>query len=191
MSTLVFTRHGETDMAGRFCGHSDPELNKAGERDAMCVVKAVSNMGIASVYSSDLRRASQTAAIIAQHSGIEVSSLAGLREIDFGEWEGFAWPEIEVRFPKEAELWLREFPLRSAPGGEPYSAFTKRIDATLAALLRKTAGMTTAVVTHRGVMHYALTTYFGFSEEESWKGTAAYGNTVTTNNPLCSCEVML
>ena len=191
MSTLVFIRHGETDMAGRFCGHSDPKLNAAGEHDAMRVAEVVSSMGIARIYSSDLRRASQTAAVIAQRSGMEFSYRAGLREIDFGEWEGLAWPEIEGRFPKEADLWLREFPLRSAPGGEPYSVFTTRIDATITALLRETVGMTTAVVTHRGVMHYALTTYFGFSEEESWTRTAAYGAMVTSTNPFCSCEVML
>jgi broad specificity phosphatase PhoE len=190
MSTLVFIRHGEIDMAGRFCGHSDPELNAAGEHDAMHVAEAVSKVGIERIYSSDLRRASQTAAAIARYTGIEVNYLTELREIYFGQWEGLAWQEIEVRFPEEADLWLREFPLRSAPGGEAYPAFTARIDAAIATLLRETAGMASAVVTHRGVMRYALSKFFGFAQAEAWTRTAAYGTMVTTTNPLSSCEVL-
>jgi broad specificity phosphatase PhoE len=190
MSTLVFIRHGETNMAGRFCGHSDPELNAAGVHDAMRAAEAVSNMGVARIYSSNLRRASQTAAAIAQRTSIPVNYLPGLREIDFGLWERLTWQEIEIGFPEEAELWLKEFPLRSAPGGEPYATFTERVDATIADLLRETAGMTAAVVTHRGVMHYALTKFFGFAEAEVWTSTASYGAVVIASNQPYACEAL-
>jgi len=184
MSTLVFIRHGETDMAGKFCGQSDPDLNTAGERDAMRVAEAVSMVGIARIYSSDLRRASQTAAAIARCTGIEVNFLTKLREIYFGHWEGLTWQEIAVRFPEEADLWLREFPRRSAPGGESYKAFIARIDAAIAYLLREAAGMTTAIVTHRGVMRHALSRHFSFTEDEAWSKTAAYGAVVVAQSEI-------
>jgi broad specificity phosphatase PhoE len=190
MNTIVLIRHGMTGMAGRFCGQSDPNLNASGERKAIRVAEEVSRLGIARIYSSDLCRASQTAAAIAQRSGIEVNYLTGLREIHFGQWEGLAWHEIETRFPDDAGRWLREFPLRSAPDGEPYTAFTVRVETAITTLLREAADITIAVVTHRGVMRHALTNFFGFTEAEAWTKTATYGATVITASPPCPCEVL-
>jgi broad specificity phosphatase PhoE len=182
MSTIVLIRHGETGMAGRFCGHSDPDLNASGEREAIRVAEEASRLGIERIYSSDLCRASQTAAAIVQRTGIEVDYLAGLREIYFGQWEGLAWHQIEARFPDEAGRWLREFPWRSAPGGETYAAFTARVETEITGLLREAADMTMAVVTHRGVMRHALTEFFGFTEAEAWTKTATYGATIVSRS---------
>ena len=188
--TLVLIRHAETDMAGRFCGHSDPALNAAGERKAISVAEEVSTLGIGRICSSDLRRASQTAAAIARRTGISVDYLTGLREIHFGQWEGLAWKEIEFRFPEEADLWLREFPMRSAPSGEAYSAFTARVDAAIASLHRETAGLPTAVVTHRGVLCYALTKFFCYTDAEAWRRTARYGAVEIMSNQLRACGAL-
>jgi broad specificity phosphatase PhoE len=190
MSTIIFIRHGETDMVGSFCGHSDPKLNLAGEEQAIRLAEEAATLKIERIYSSDLRRAAQTAARIAQRTGAGVDYLTSLREIHFGLWEGLHWHEIENRFPEEADRWLREFPLRSAPGGEAYVDFTARIEAVLAPFLKGAAGRTIAIVTHRGVMRYALTKFFGFSEEEAWTRTATYCATVVTAGRRCDCEVL-
>jgi alpha-ribazole phosphatase/probable phosphoglycerate mutase len=178
MNTLILIRHGETDMAGRFCGHSDPELNAAGELQVALVAEEVANLGIERIYSSDLLRASRTASILARRIGVEVELRENLREIYFGLWEGLSWQEIETRFPQEAGRWKQEFPLRSAPEGEAYAAFEARIDAAIEPLVRETLVQTAAVVTHRGVMSHALSRFFGFSEEEAWAKTAPYGAVV-------------
>jgi broad specificity phosphatase PhoE len=188
MNTIVLIRHGETDMAGRFCGHSDPALNPAGERHVILVAEEVAKMEIASIYSSDLRRASQTATAIGQRIDVNIDYLSGLREIHFGLWEGLGWQEIEDQFPEEAGQWLREFPLRSAPEGESYSSFTARVEETIEPLLRSATCVTTAVVTHRGVMRYALTRFFGLPEPEAWTKTAAYGAIVVATGPPWDCE---
>jgi alpha-ribazole phosphatase/probable phosphoglycerate mutase len=130
MNNIVLIRHGETDMAGRFCGHSDPDLNPAGVCQVICLAEELATLGIEHIYSSDLRRASLTAKAIALRIGTDVHHLPALREIHFGQWEGLDWQEIEDRFSDEANRWLREFPLQSAPGGEAYADFTARIDAT-------------------------------------------------------------
>jgi alpha-ribazole phosphatase len=190
MSTIVFIRHGETDMAGRFCGHSNPELNLAGKVQAIRLAEESATLKIERIYSSDLCRAAQTAAHIAQRTGAGVDYLSALREIHFGLWEGLHWQEIEDRFPEEADRWLREFPLRSAPEGEAYADFTTRIEAVLAPFLKEATRRTIAIVTHRGVMHYALTRFFGFSEEEAWTKTAPYCATVVTAGQKWDCEVL-
>ena len=190
MNTIVFIRHGETDMASRFCGHSDPDLNRVGESQVIRLAEQAVTLGIERIYSSDLRRASRTAAAIAKRIGVDVCYLPALREIHFGLWEGLNWQEIEDRFPKEADRWLREFPLQSAPGGEAYAEFTTRIEAVIASLFEAAAGTRTAIVTHRGVMRYALTRFFGFSEEKAWTKTASYCATVIVTGRTCGFEVV-
>jgi alpha-ribazole phosphatase len=178
MSEIIFIRHGETDIAGSFCGHSNPALNLNGTNQAKRVAEEVISLGIERIYSSDLLRASQTASIIGQRVGVHIETKSDLREIFFGQWEGLHWQKIEKLFPQEAEKWLREFPLRTAPEGESYLDFTQRIDLVLQKLICEAEERRTAIVTHRGVMHYALTKFFGFPEEEVWPMTAPYGATV-------------
>lgn len=179
MSMIVLIRHVETDMAGRFCGHSDPAPNLAGETQIAAVVEKVKSMGISRIYSSDLRRAAQTATAIGQSADIEVRLRPGLREIHFGAWEGLSWKEVEVQFPQEAKLWLEEFPSRAVPGGERYSDFAARVGREFTPLLNETEGCCTAVITHRGVLQYVLTRYFNFQDTEAWERTAAYGTVIS------------
>jgi broad specificity phosphatase PhoE len=184
MSRLILIRHGETDMTGRFCGHSDPELNHAGEQQALRSSEEVALLGIERIYSSDLRRASQTAALVAQRikaSG-EVQAIRNLREFNFGLWEGLTWQEVEARFPQDAELWVKNFPLHCAPKGEAYAEFSRRIDAAMEPLLREAEKRTIAIVSHRGVMSYMLTRFFSFSADDAWAKTAPYAAVIVVND---------
>jgi broad specificity phosphatase PhoE len=185
MNTVIFVRHGETEMAGRFCGHTDPDLNQAGRLQVAHVAEEVANLGVQRIYSSDLLRASRTAAAIGERAGLKVELTRDLREMNFGQWEGLSWEEIEERFPQVASRWLAEFPLWTAPGGEEYAAFTARVDAAITPLLLGTQDQTIAVVTHRGVMSYALTKFFGLSEAEAWKRTTPYGSVVIATAGRC------
>lgn len=178
MKKIIFVRHGETDMSGTFCGHSDPDLNPRGECQIHRVAEEIASLGVQRIYSSDLLRASRTAAVISERIGVKIELRDDLREMNFGLWEGLTWQQIEDGFPQEASRWLAEFPQCSAPGGEEYAAFTARVEAVIMPLVRKTQDVITAVVTHRGVMTYALTRFFGFSEEEAWTRTAPYCSVV-------------
>jgi len=175
MSTIIFIRHVETAMSGRFCGHSDPEPNLRGKRQIVSLLEKVESLGIARIYSSDLCRAAQTAAELGRRIGIDVELRAGLREINFGHWEGLSWEEIENQFPTEAKRWIKEFPLRTVPGGETYVNFRARVESELTPFLNETGDRTTAVVTHRGVMQYALRRFFGVPETHAWERTAPHG----------------
>ena len=178
MKTFVLIRHARTTMAGRFCGHSDPQLDASGEMQLAYIAQSVARLGIQRIVSSDLRRASQTARAIGQHLGLDVELRPALREIHFGLWEGLSWAEIEAQFPGDAQSWIQEFPMRPAPKGERYADFTQRVDDEFAFLLRAPDNPVTAVVAHRGVMRYALTRFFSVSEENASSRTASYGAVV-------------
>lgn len=175
MSAIVLIRHAETDLAGKFCGQSDPDLNALGQQRLISLAEKLAPLGITRIYSSDLRRARQTATAIAKQLGVPVELRPGLREIHFGLWEGLTWEELERQYPGEARLWVKDFPAHSAPGGERYRDFATRVESEFKAVIADRDPTTRAVVTHRGVMQYALTHFFGFSEDDARKQTEDYG----------------
>jgi alpha-ribazole phosphatase/probable phosphoglycerate mutase len=178
MTNLVLIRHAETDMAGRFCGHSDPELNQRGRGQLPGMLNALSEQAIRRVYTSDLRRARQTAEAVAEHFGAELYLRPGLREIHFGLWEGLSWREIEGRDPALARRWAQEYPNSTAPGGELFLRFVSRVHREILFLQQEAAKLPIAVVTHAGFIRVALTSLFGMSELEAWDRVKEYGSII-------------
>ncbi len=183
MTKLIFIRHAETDMAGTFCGHSDPELNAHGISQLPNLVEQLKCWPIQEIYSSDLRRAKQTAQPIAAHFQLECKARKELREIYFGRWEGLRWSEIEMTEPEEASCWIEEYPKRNFPEGEATNDFLERVVNEVEFYLEKRRGRTIAIVTHAGFIQVALTRIFGMSEEKSWNLTREYASFVLVDSP--------
>jgi broad specificity phosphatase PhoE len=173
MSRVLFIRHAETEMAGRFCGHSDPELNAQGRMQLTWLTDQLSTEPIDTVYSSDLRRASATAHAIAAVREIPQVVRPALREIDFGQWEGLSWEQIEQMDPDYARTWIVRYPHLPAPSGETFHAFEARVLSEVNHLLEGKHGPI-AVVTHGGVLRVVLRHFCGCSDEEAWQQTQAH-----------------
>ncbi len=174
MSEIVFIRHAETDMAGTFCGHSDPELNDRGYGQLSTLIERLRGRNIGAVYSSDLRRARTTANAIATSLHVDYRVCPALREISFGEWEGLAWDEIERRDQAYACRWLAEYPNLPAPSGETLRDFEQRVLTAVRLVLEQSAGLDVVVVTHAGVIRTVLRKLQGSSEEEAREQTREY-----------------
>lgn len=156
MTRLIFVRHGETDMAGRFCGHSNPELNERGRAQLPGLIEKLEGNEFRKIFTSDLARARQTADAIAAHFGVEVSERPGLRETYFGEWEGLSWREIEASDPEAAKRWIDGHPRVPAPGGESFSGFQARVRNESCFLRQQALQWPIVVVTHAGFLQVAL-----------------------------------
>ncbi len=104
MATIVLVRHGETDwnLERRYQGHLDPPLNAAGRAESDKLAKALVGERIQAIYSSDLRRARETAEIVGAALGLPVLADPGLREVDLGSWAGLTRDEVAERFGKSA-----------------------------------------------------------------------------------------
>src|SRR5215468_10511948 len=89
---LYIVRHGTTDWneSGRIQGHLDIPLNQTGRAQARLAGQRLAPMGATVLYSSDLLRSYETAQIIGQCSGLDVVPKSGLREINFGVWQGLS-----------------------------------------------------------------------------------------------------
>ncbi|MFG2338731.1 bifunctional RNase H/acid phosphatase [Streptomyces yangpuensis] len=152
-ATFVLLRHGETALTPqkRFSGSggSDPELSPAGRRQAAAVAEALAARGtVQTVISSPLLRCRETARAVADRLGLDVTVEQGLREVDFGAWEGLTFAEVQERFPDDLQAWLDSPKAAPTGGGESFAAATRRISATRDRLLAAHAGRTVLLVTH-------------------------------------------
>lgn len=174
MSEILFIRHAETDMAGTFCGHSDPELNERGHVQVGELTTRLRADDIDAVYTSDLRRAQTTAEAIAKSFAVDCNVRPALREINFGEWEGHTWKEIEQQDQDYARRWVAEYPNLPARGGERFSEFELRVLNEVRFLSAQAGRCNIAVVTHAGVLRTVLCTLKGCSAEQAWEQTRSY-----------------
>jgi alpha-ribazole phosphatase len=190
MSELLFIRHAETDMAGTFCGHSDPELNTRGRAQLGELINRLRTEKIAVVYTSDLRRAHTTGMAIAEAFGVGCHIRPALREINFGQWEGITWKEIERRDEAYSRRWLAEYPCLPAPDGESFPEFERRVldEVKFLSLGAAAADCRIAVVTHAGVLRTVLRALHGCSEEHAWEQTKSYCS-IVRHTSAASCSV--
>ncbi|MGW7330718.1 bifunctional RNase H/acid phosphatase [Streptomyces sp. NPDC054840] len=152
-ATFVLLRHGETALTPqkRFSGSggSDPELSPAGLRQAAAVAETLAARGtVQTVISSPLRRCRETAQAVADRLGLTVTVEEGLREVNFGAWEGLTFAEVQQRFPDDLQAWLDSPKAAPTGGGESFMSATRRISATRDRLLSTHAGRTVLLVTH-------------------------------------------
>ncbi len=177
MRDRVLIRHGETSMAGLFCGHSDPPLNDAGRQQIMLAATMLGQRPDV-IYASDLKRARQSAELIASHFGLAVHVRPGLREVDFGAWEGLSWTQIEEQFPAEAQAWTERYPEGKIPAGEPYETFRERVRREMRFLLAEAEVQSLVAITHGGFIRTALTELYSLPHAEAHRCSAQYASIV-------------
>jgi alpha-ribazole phosphatase len=153
---LLLVRHATAEGKGRFQGQRDVSLTSAGRRELRHLSEKCSAYPVRAVYSSDLRRARQTADAVAKNLGLEVEVRPELREIHFGQFEGLSWNQIARRFPRLAALWIERFPYQPIPGAEPLRQFKKRIAAGIGEIVAANRGQCVLVVSHAGVIRFTL-----------------------------------
>ncbi|EST23869.1 bifunctional RNase H/acid phosphatase [Streptomyces roseochromogenus] len=152
-ATFVLLRHGETPLTPqkRFSGSggTDPSLSTAGREQAHRVAEALARRGtIQTILASPLTRTRETAAVVATRLGLDVTIEDGLRETDFGAWEGLTFGEVRDRHPDDLNAWLADPEAHPTGGGESFAETATRIAATRDKLVAAYAGRTVLLVTH-------------------------------------------
>lgn len=153
---LLLVRHATAEGNGRFQGQRDTELTREGERELRLLCDKCSQHPVRAVYSSDLKRARQTADGVARKLGLPVNLEPALREMSFGKWEGLSWDQITMRHPRLARLWIARFPRQPIPGAERLSDFQRRIALAIRRIVAANRGQCALVITHAGVIRFTL-----------------------------------
>ncbi|MFI0819557.1 bifunctional RNase H/acid phosphatase [Streptomyces sp. NPDC021098] len=152
-TTFVLLRHGETPLTPekRFSGSggTDPGLSDIGHRQAELVAASLAARGtIQTVVSSPLKRCRETAGTVAARLGLDVRVDEGLRETDFGAWEGLTFAEVRERYPDDLDTWLGSAKAAPTGGGESFATVARRVAVSRDKLIARYAGRTVLLVTH-------------------------------------------
>ncbi|HMA81969.1 MAG TPA: histidine phosphatase family protein [Candidatus Binatia bacterium] len=125
---IVLVRHGATDwnLQGRCQGSTDRDLSEVGLRQAAQAAALLSGEPIRAIYSSNLRRARQTAEVISQPHNLPVMIEHGVRELDHGELEGLTFNEIKESYSEFLIRWRSEPAEIRVPGGERLADVAER-----------------------------------------------------------------
>ena len=127
MTTILLARHGESDWnrSQRWQGFADRPLTDLGRRQAAELAARLKETELDTIYSSDLRRARETAEIVARSKGLEVHATPDLREVDVGSWSGLTRAEAEAQFPEGYARWLGGG--EGWKDGETYEQMSERV----------------------------------------------------------------
>ena len=181
---LLLVRHGETDWnaAGKIQGCTDTPLNARGRAQALALAGRLRGERPQRLYTSPLRRARETAAIVGAELALEPETVEALREISFGEWEGCSWEEIQRRWPREFAWCEGDRLNRAPPGGESYGQLMERappggesygqlMERALPAVeaIRRAPGGTAVAVCHSAVIRAVLCALEGMSIGEGYR----------------------
>lgn len=144
-------RHGETDFNKKrfFYGKADVSINETGKEQASRIHQLMKGRAISRIYTSQLKRTQETAAIIFPDQ--IPTAYKALNERDFGLWEGRTANEIQTAFPLVWEEWL-ESPFDVTPSkAEPFQKFKDRVHSVVKEI-RESADAEIAIVGHLGVL---------------------------------------
>jgi alpha-ribazole phosphatase len=156
-TTVWLIRHGGTiDAEGRCCGRRNVALSAEGIRQAQEVAKYLSGEPISHVYSSGLRRAVDTAHIVAEPHCLHVQAVEALAEMDFGDLEGLRYEQIQQEYPECFESWLTRPAETQFPNGESFTQMSVRVFDAFDLLLSRHRNQSIAVVVHAGVIRMIL-----------------------------------
>ncbi len=166
-TTLILCRHGESEgnRELRFGGQGPTPLTERGQRQARATGQLLSSTGIDAIYCSDLVRASETAALIGEATGVTPASNVALRERSVGELTGLTFEEAQRSFPEQFAALLRREPRSCPPGGESYVQCRARTAAFLDQVLTRHAGTRVLLVSHNVALHQLMLHILGLAHE--------------------------
>ncbi len=168
---IYLVRHGQTiwNHEHRYQGHTDTELSPEGIEQAMALQKRMLHENLTAAYSSDLKRAYETARIIAQPHNIDVKVCSGLREINFGVWEGLTYTDIEKNYPDLLKLWLETPHLLHVPQGESFPIVKERALKSIKEIINSNHKDDVLIVSHGGTIAALICSLEGKSLMEMWQ----------------------
>ena len=171
MTRVVLVRHGQTEWnrVERFRGHTDIPLNETGIWQAEQAGRAIKERySVSAIYTSPMSRATRTAEIIGQATGVPVQVLPPLGDYSFGEWEGKTPEEVKAEYPEQFRLWMTAPHRAKIPGGESLRRRRLQVAAALERLAVEHQDQTVVLVSHRIVSKIITCYLLGLDNSHLW-----------------------
>jgi broad specificity phosphatase PhoE len=165
MTTRVYLiRHGATELSAedRFAGAIDVLLSDGGRDQARRLGQRLASEKIEAAFASPMKRTMETARLVVEPQGIEVTPVDGIREIAHGRWEGMKREEVERAFPEEYARYEHD-PYSFAPvEGESGLQVTARALPALLKIVADHCDKQIVVVSHKATIRLLLSSLLGF-----------------------------
>ena len=147
---IIIIRHGESlgNSKRIMLGLTDLDMSERGYLQAEACAEFLLNERIDAVYSSDLKRAYNTAVPTARAFGLEVQGRKALREIYAGIWEAIPFSDVINNYAADFALWRDDFPSAYCPEGETVAELSKRVCDEVKRICEAHDGETVVIATH-------------------------------------------
>ncbi len=178
ISRVYIVRHGQVKGFEKFpvYGYTDAELTDIGLLQMQQMAERLRWLEAGAIYSSDLKRSIIGGRLIAQYHDVPHHSLAELREMYFGEWEGLIFSEIKKLFPEELDKRKADLLKYKAPGGgESIDSFSRRIMSCFDRILSEHKGNDIIIVGHGGINRIIICYALGLSPAQMFHIHQDYG----------------
>ena len=161
---LLLIRHGATALSAedRFAGELDVLLSDTGREQATQLGRRLASATISNVYSSPMKRTIETASLIAEPHRLTVETVAELREISHGRWEGKTRADVEREYGDEYKRWEHDPYSFSPEGGESGLQVTARALPALLKLVERHEGQEFVIVSHKATIRLLISSLLGF-----------------------------
>jgi phosphoserine phosphatase len=172
MTKIILVRHGHVEGISpeRFRGRTDLMLTAEGRKQAEATARRIhASWTPAAVYTSPLSRCRATAEAIAEPFGLSPTTLDGLIDIDYGQWQGLTPDEARSRWPERVATWYRAPDWAAIPGGETLQQVLVRTVAALRDVVGQHPEDTVVLVGHDSVNRVALLHILGLPLSRYWR----------------------
>jgi len=172
LTRIILVRHGQTawNKGDMIRGQVEVPLDETGLAQAEATAARVAaQWKPVSVYCSPLQRARQTAQSIADKLGLEAQPVAGLNDMNFGQWQGLTVDEVRRGWPEMAQTWLRAPHKVIFPQGESLDALRDRGMAAVHQLIQRHPDDDIVIVGHMVVNRVLLCAMLGLDNSNHWR----------------------
>ena len=169
MTKLILARHGETawNVEKVFRGRADVALDEVGIKQAELLGKYLSSLKLQAIYSSPLRRALDTARIVARYQQLSVQIADGLTDFDYGKWQSLTAQEVKRQYPTLYHEWLTNPHTVRMPEGESLEDVGARALPVVEEVIAKYQGEV-LLVSHRVVNKVLICSLLGLDNSRFW-----------------------
>jgi len=147
---IYFIRHGESEsnLIHQFAGSLDMSLTERGREQAAATAAFLKDVPFTAVYSSDLKRAYDTAQAVAKPRGMSVIGDQRLREIYAGDWEGRSYDDLDHEFADSYGVWRTQIGLAQCPNGESVAQLQDRVNRCVQDIVQNHPNQYVCIATH-------------------------------------------
>ncbi len=169
MAEIILVRHGETEWnVGKiYRGRIDVNLDELGIKQAELLGKHLSQTKLDAIYSSPLKRALDTANIIARYGKISVQVTNSLIDFDYGEWQGLSEQEVKKSCPDLHDEWLTNPHRVRMPRGESLADVRERSLGVINEVISNYKGRV-VLVSHRVINKVLICSLLGLDNSHFW-----------------------